>query len=105
MARTVMEAMAAGVLVIGSEVGGQPELLADGSNGLAFRAGDADALADRIARVLEDPSLRQRLAWAGRETVLERFTLERMVMEMEASFQERVARVGARTVPAHRGTR
>jgi glycosyltransferase involved in cell wall biosynthesis len=92
MARAVMEAMAAGALVIGSEVGGQLELLADGRNGLTFPAGNAEALADRIARVLEHPSLRQQLASAGQETVLERFTLERMVIEMEATLQELAGR-------------
>lgn len=84
MARTVMEAMAAGLLVIGSEVGGQVEMLANGQNALTFRAEDADRLAGQIARVLDEPSLRLQLAQAGRRMALDKFTLERMVSEMEA---------------------
>jgi glycogen(starch) synthase len=83
MARSVMEAMAAGLLVIGTEVGGQMEMLANGQNALTFKAEDAEGLADHITRVLDDPSLRLRLARAGQQTVLERFTLERMVDDIE----------------------
>jgi glycogen(starch) synthase len=83
MARSVMEAMAAGLLVIGTEVGGQVEMLENNQNALTFKAEDAESLADHMARVLNDRSLGLRLARAGRQTVLERFTLERMVDEIE----------------------
>lgn len=84
MARTVMEAMAAGLLVIGSEVGGQVEMLSAGRNALTFPPGDAEALARQIRAALEQPGLRRSLAEAGRRTVLERFTLVRMADDMEA---------------------
>jgi glycosyltransferase involved in cell wall biosynthesis len=84
LARTVMEAMAAGLLVIGTEVGGQKEMLFDGENALTFEAENADSLADCISRALAEPALRQRLAHAGQQMVLERFTLERMLKETEA---------------------
>jgi glycosyltransferase involved in cell wall biosynthesis len=83
MARSVMEAMAAGLLVIGTEVGGQAEMLAHGQNALTFKAQDVECLASHIARVSNDPLLRLRLARAGQQMVLERFTLERMVNEIE----------------------
>ncbi|GAB4543396.1 MAG: hypothetical protein Kow0063_36510 [Anaerolineae bacterium] len=83
MARSVMEAMAAGLLVIGSEVGGQVEMLDNNRNALTFKAEDVECLADHMARVLNDRSLRLRLARAGQQTVLERFTLKRMVDEIE----------------------
>jgi glycosyltransferase involved in cell wall biosynthesis len=83
MARSVMEAMAAGLLVIGSEVGGQVEMLENNRNALTFQAEDAATLADNMERVLEDRSLALRLARAGQQTVLERFTLDRMVDEIE----------------------
>ncbi len=83
MARTVIEAMAAGLVVIGSEVGGQVEMLVNGENALTFEAGDAVGLANQIAYVLDEPELRLRLVQAGRNQVLERFTLERMVDNME----------------------
>jgi glycogen(starch) synthase len=83
MARTVMEAMMAGLLVIGTEVGGQLEVLTNGDNGLTFPAQDAGGLADHIAQVLESPALRLRLARAGQQMALERFTLWRMVDDIE----------------------
>jgi glycogen synthase len=84
IARAVMEAMAAGLAVIGTPVGGQPEVLAAGVNGLTFSPGDAESLAKRILQLRQEPALRVQLAAAGRATVLERFTLNRMVDEMEA---------------------
>lgn len=83
MARTVMEAMAAGLLVIGSEVGGQVEMLVNGENALTFAAGDAARLAGHVRYLLDAPAQRHRLAQAGQQTVLQRFTLERMVYNIE----------------------
>jgi glycosyltransferase involved in cell wall biosynthesis len=83
IARSVMEAMAAGLAVIGTPVGGQQEMLEDGQNALVFQPKDAAELAGCLLRLRGDPSLRARLAEAGRQTVLQRFTLERMVDEME----------------------
>lgn len=83
MARSVMEAMAAGLLVIGTEVGGQPEMLDNGINSLTFRADDAADLATQIACAAEQPALRHRLAQAGQASMLARFTLKRMVDDME----------------------
>jgi glycosyltransferase involved in cell wall biosynthesis len=83
MARTVMEAMAAGLLVIGSEVGGQVEMLVKEENSLTFQPEDAVALANHIERVLNEPALLSRLAYAGQQTILERFTLDRMVDDIE----------------------
>jgi glycosyltransferase involved in cell wall biosynthesis len=83
MARSVMEAMAAGLLVIGTEVGGQVEMLSDGENSLTFTPDNAGELADRIALVAGDPLLRDRLAKAGQKLVLDKFTLERMVDDIE----------------------
>jgi len=83
MARSVMEAMAAGLLIIGSEVGGQTEMLVNDQNALTFKAEDANCLANHIARVTDNPSLRLQLARAGQQMVLEKFTLERMVNDLE----------------------
>lgn len=83
MARSVMEAMAAGLLVIGSEVGGQVEMLFNEENGLTFQPGDAVGLADRITYALDHPARRDQLASAGRHMVVERFTLDRMAVDIE----------------------
>ncbi len=73
-ARTVLEAMGAGVLVIGSEVGGQPEILRDGENALTFECGNVDQLARSISRVISNRELVHQLGRAGQETVTSRFT-------------------------------
>jgi glycosyltransferase involved in cell wall biosynthesis len=87
MARTVMEAMAARMLVIGSRVGGQVEMLSDGENSLTFEPENSQELADQILNALTQPSRRIQLAQAGQRMVLERFTLNRMVDDIESWLQ------------------
>lgn len=87
MARSVMEAMAAGLLVIGTEVGGQVEMLNHGKNALTFKPGDVKGLSDQILRAYHDPQLRVQLAQAGQLMVSEQFSLDRMVNEIENILQ------------------
>jgi glycosyltransferase involved in cell wall biosynthesis len=86
LARVVQEAMAAGLVVIGTTTGGTPELLQDGKTGLTFEAEDAAMLAGQIGRLAGDPALFDRLSKAARQTVETCFTQERMVDEIEAYF-------------------
>lgn len=88
MARSVMEAMAAGLLVIGSAVGGQTEMLVHGENALTFQAESVAELADRLEQAWQDPELVWRLARKGQAMVLERFTLGRMVNDIETFLQQ-----------------
>ncbi len=83
MARSVMEAMASELLVIGTEVGGQTEMLSNGVNSLTFAPEDSSALAKHIITVSEDWSQGAQLARAGKALALEKFTLDRMVTDME----------------------
>jgi glycosyltransferase involved in cell wall biosynthesis len=73
---SVLEAMAAGLPVVASNVGGMPELVAAGVSGLLVPPGDPDALAEAIERLLESPSLAQQLGHAGRRRVVENFDVE-----------------------------
>ncbi|MBP9663329.1 MAG: glycosyltransferase family 4 protein [Pyrinomonadaceae bacterium] len=57
----VIEAMAAGLAVITTPVGGIPELVSDGEDGLLFPCGDISALAERIAALASDPEARKRI--------------------------------------------
>jgi len=66
---TVVEALAVGTPVIATAVGGVPELVRDGENGLLVPAGDAEALAAAIRRVVVDPALRDRLAASAAPSV------------------------------------
>jgi glycosyltransferase involved in cell wall biosynthesis len=63
---SLLEAMAAGVPVVASRVGGVPEQIADGATGLLVEPGDSAALAAALRRLTADPSLRRRLGAAGR---------------------------------------
>lgn len=63
----VLEAMAAGTPVVANAVGGVPEVVEDGRNGLLYE-GDAPGLADRLRRLLDDEGTRRRLASAGSTT-------------------------------------
>lgn len=84
LARITQEAMASGLVVVGTTTGGTKEILRDGETGFTFTPEDADGLAEQVTRLLLDPDLRCRLARAGRQTVSENFTLGKMVNEIEA---------------------
>jgi len=88
LARIVQEAMFSVLVVVGTNTGGTKELLRHGENGLTFTPEDAEGLADQIDRLRTDPDLYDRLAQSGRKTVLEKFTLEIMVDEIEAFLME-----------------
>ena len=62
----VLEAMAAGLPIVASAVGGIPELIDDNSNGLLVPAGDSEALAERLCRLMADEPLAARLGAAAR---------------------------------------
>ncbi|RPI29609.1 MAG: glycosyltransferase family 1 protein [Acidobacteria bacterium] len=82
-ARTVLEAMAAGLLVIGTTTGGTPEILRHRETGLAFRAGQAEELAGHLESVAREPQDARKLADVGRKIVVQQFTLTRMVDHIE----------------------
>jgi glycosyltransferase involved in cell wall biosynthesis len=84
-ARSVLEAMAAGLPVIGTTTGGTGEILREGVTGLAYPAGDAQALAAQIRVLAGDPPLRRQLGAAGSRTVRQYYTIGRMVDELEAA--------------------
>jgi glycosyltransferase involved in cell wall biosynthesis len=74
---SVLEAMAAGLPVIASGVGGLPELVADGETGLLVPADDRAALVAALSRLLTDPELRRAMGAAGLARAHERFDLPR----------------------------
>lgn len=84
LARTLMEAMAAGLVVVGTDAGGSPEIFSYFDENLLFRPGDAHGLAARLTRLMGDDALRRRLAHRGRQVVESHFSLDRMVREVEA---------------------
>jgi glycosyltransferase involved in cell wall biosynthesis len=75
----VLESMAAGCPMVATAVGGNPELIEDGVTGYLVPAGDANAVADRIVRLLSEPGLAARMGEAARAHVVTEFSAERMV--------------------------
>jgi glycosyltransferase involved in cell wall biosynthesis len=72
---SVLEAMAAGLPVVASAVGGLPEMVVDGETGCLVAPGDDRALGAALARLVADPDARRRMGAAGRQRVEERFDL------------------------------
>jgi glycosyltransferase involved in cell wall biosynthesis len=81
--RVVMEAMAAGLPVVGYRGGGVPEMVEDGETGLLCEPGDVDGLTAIFARVAADAALRERMGDAGSRRVREKFSIGRHVDQME----------------------
>ena len=82
----VLESMAAGVPVVATRVGGNPEVVEEGVTGLLVPPQDPAALAKAICRLLENPELASRYGRAGKQRIAEQFSLERMVRQTETLY-------------------
>lgn len=82
-ARTIGEAMASGLVVIGSRVGGSPEIFKDYGNQLLFEPGDAGTLADHIQLLSENAYLRETLVKSGHKIVEQKYSFEKMLDQFE----------------------
>jgi glycosyltransferase involved in cell wall biosynthesis len=79
----VAEAMARGLPIIASNIGGPAEILTHEVNGLLIKPNDEHALASAIREMLDHPEKRQQLSQAARETVQQRFTIEENARRVE----------------------
>jgi len=86
-----VEAMAAGKAVVATRVDGILEIIDDGENGLLSEPGDIDTLALAIARVVDNPTLRDRLGRAARQRVAEHFQRRSMGEKYTQVFHELIA--------------
>lgn len=85
-----MEAMATGKPVIAANIGGLPEIVADGETGILVPPGDSGALRSAMARLIDDPALAARMGAAGRERVTA-FHASTVVGQIEALYEEMVS--------------
>jgi glycosyltransferase involved in cell wall biosynthesis len=90
-----VEAMAAGLPVIASDVGGTADIIDHGGNGFIAPAGDLRALAGQIATILEDDSLRSAMARRSRELAESRFDVDRNARRTLSILKSMARRDGA----------
>ena len=88
ISNTVLEAMATGLPIIATEVGGNPELVRDGREGTLVPAGDADSLRAAIAEYLANHEMRRRHGWAARERAVNNFSIEVMISEYDRLYSD-----------------
>jgi L-malate glycosyltransferase len=84
---SLLEAMASGCAVIGSNLGGTPELILDGDTGLLFRPGDSADLAERLRCLIDHDELRRRLASQAAIFASKTFPVDRTVSRMAELYQ------------------
>ena len=94
---SLLEAMACGCCVIGSRVGGTPELIADGERGLLFESGNSDELTRKITMVVGDAQLRHRLAVNAADFAARELNMNRAVQCMSGIYESMLRRRGALT--------
>ena len=88
---SAIESLAAGRPVVATRVGGVPDVVRDGEDGFLVDRGAVDQLADALARLAEDPSLRERMGEAGRERVLARYAVDRLVDDVDRLYRALLA--------------
>jgi glycosyltransferase involved in cell wall biosynthesis len=91
---TLLESMAAGVPVVATSVGGNPEVIEDGVSGLLVQPRDSAALASAIAMLLENPGMAATMGIAGARRVSELFSIENAVHETEHLYERLVEAKG-----------
>jgi glycosyltransferase involved in cell wall biosynthesis len=84
----ILEAMAAGVPVVASDIPGTRDLITHDQTGLLVHVGDRGGFAREAHRLLENPDLSRRLGQAGRERVQSDFTVEKMVEKYVSMYQQ-----------------
>ncbi|HOJ97885.1 MAG TPA: glycosyltransferase family 4 protein, partial [Methanospirillum sp.] len=77
-----------GVPVIGSNIGGIPDIIEDGVNGLLVPPGDPKALADAIIKILNHPQMAEKFIREGLKTVHERFSWDKISDQFIKLYQE-----------------
>ena len=87
----LMEAMAMETPCVATRIAGIPELIQDGLDGLLVEPSDVGQLATAIARLMDDPDLRRRIARAGRDKVVQQYNLSKNTELLAKVFERRLA--------------
>jgi len=79
----IIEAMATGLPVVGTDLGGIPEVIEDGENGFLVSPGNSGQLAEALKKLIDDREMRKDMGYRGRKRFEEKFTLQRMIRQIE----------------------
>ena len=88
---SLIEASAAGVPCVSTNVGGVAEVVIEGETGFLVDAGDAEGLGAAIARLAGDPPLRERMGRAASKHALERYSITRLIGDVSRLYEELLA--------------
>lgn len=91
---SAIESLASGTPVVANRVGGVPDVVRDEVDGFLVEPGDTDAATARLAELAADPLLRARLGESGRSRVLERYSVERLVDDVDRLYRSLLAAKG-----------
>jgi len=95
-----IEALAAQRPVVATRVGGVPDVVTEGEDGFLVEVGDIDGIANALATLARDPELRRRMGESGRERVLPRYRVERLVDDVDALYRELLSQQGLPLPPS-----
>ena len=82
-----IEALASGRPVVATRVGGVPDVVTDGADGYLVPVGDVESMAERLAQLAADAALRRTLGEAGRERVIRRYRVERLIDDVDELYR------------------
>jgi glycosyltransferase involved in cell wall biosynthesis len=88
---TIIEALAAGRPVVATRVGGVPDVVGEGETGFLVRPRDTHALAERLEILAGDPERGAAMGELGKQRVLERYAVDRLVSDVDALYRELLA--------------
>ncbi|HKC56120.1 MAG TPA: glycosyltransferase [Vicinamibacterales bacterium] len=100
LSNVVLESMAAGAPTVATRVGGTPEAIVDGVNGVLVPPADSRALADAIVHLLHDTRLATHLGTAARAHIVDHFSIRRMVRSTEDLYVELLERKQRKRLPS-----
>ncbi|PIX22536.1 MAG: glycosyl transferase family 1, partial [Deltaproteobacteria bacterium CG_4_8_14_3_um_filter_43_13] len=88
MGRVLVEAMAMGKPIVASDIGGIPDLVKDGANGILFTPRDVDAMAEAIIKLLLDRELRRKMGNEGKKLAYPAYDASVMVRKIEGLYKD-----------------
>jgi sugar transferase (PEP-CTERM/EpsH1 system associated) len=98
ISNTILESMACGLPIVATRVGGTPELITDGRTGILVSTANPEALGQALVRLLGQPADCQRLGLNARADCERRFSLDRMVADYAALYDQLLAGARVRTL-------